>query len=66
MRDISIAKIILGTKKFDFKNSSLKKSDESGKNLQWIFYIDTDNIDFIRMILIALYRKRQDTIVIRS
>ena len=42
------------------------KSDESGKNLQWIFYSDTDNIDFIRMIVMVLYRKQQDIIVIRS
>lgn len=42
------------------------KSDESGKNLQWIFYSDTDNIEFIRMIVMVLYRKQQDITVIRS
>lgn len=36
----------LGTKKLSFKRKPLKKSAESGKNLQWIFNYnnDTDKI----------------------
>ena len=48
LRAINIVKIILGTRELSFKNSLLKKSAESGKNMKYFLnFFHVFNLEYL-------------------